>query len=217
MSIFRKNIFFFVPCILFILLGALLNIEFSQKEIFYAINHHHTPLVDSFLRYYTNVGDGYFFLFIIVLFSLFSFRNAIIGFAIFVLQGILIQGLKQIVFPDHIRPWLALSADKNIHLVPDFHPFVNNSFPSGHSATAFCMFTFLTILNPNKSSGLLYFTLALLVVYSRIYLVQHFFIDTYFGAIIGILCTLAIYLSLQNKLNASWAIKGLLTLKSAKA
>ena len=217
MYIFRKNILFFAPCILFVLLGAFLNIQYSQKEIFYEINRHHSSFLDSFFRYYTNVGDGYFFLGIIVIIALFSFRNAILGFVIFVLQGVVIQGLKQIVFPDHIRPWLALSGDKNIHLVPDFHPFVNNSFPSGHSATAFCMFSFFAILNPNKSSGLLYFLLAVTVAYSRIYLVQHFFIDTYFGAMIGIVCTLTIFMVLQNRLNAPWARKGILTLKSAKA
>ena len=58
---------------------------------------------------------------------------------------------------------------------------------------AFCLFTFLALISPYKKLNVVFFTMAIIVAYSRIYLAQHYFIDTYAGAIIGILTAFVIY------------------------
>jgi len=213
MSFLRNNKYFLLPFLLYMLVGAYLNISYTQKDLFFAINSHYSSPSDYFFRYYTNVGDGQFFIWVIVILAFFRYQYAIVALVSWVMQGLIVQLMKQVIFSDHDRPWLALSADPKIHLVHDFHPFVNNSFPSGHSATAFCMFAILSFMIPKKWFGLLFFILALAVAFSRIYLVQHFFLDTYFGAIIGIACALFSYIIFMPRLNTVWGHKNLITLK----
>ena len=59
------------------------------------------------------------------------------------------------------------------------------SFPSGHAATAFAAATVLTFFD--KKRRLFYYTVAILISYSRIYLDCHYFFDVIIGAIIGYL------------------------------
>ena len=48
-----------------------------------------------------------------------------------------------------------------------------------------------------------FFLIALLVGYSRVYLSQHFFEDVYVGSIIGVSVTLVVYY-LLSKMNKPW-------------
>ena len=64
------------------------------------------------------------------------------------------------------------------------------SFPSGHTTAAFALFITLSLLCKNRLVTFLYIILAIIVGTSRIYLLQHFFIDVFFGAIIGSLISL---------------------------
>jgi len=57
------------------------------------------------------------------------------------------------------------------------------SFPSTHAATAFAAATILTFFD--KKRCWFYYTVAILISYSRIYLGCHYFFDVVSGAIIG--------------------------------
>ena len=57
------------------------------------------------------------------------------------------------------------------------------SFPSAHAATAFTAAAILTYFD--KKRKWLYYTVAVLISYSRIYLGCHYFLDVISGAIIG--------------------------------
>lgn len=59
----------------------------------------------------------------------------------------------------------------------------NSSFPSGHSATAFAASTVLSFFH--KKRKWLYYSIATLIAYSRIYLGCHYFFDVVFGAFFG--------------------------------
>jgi undecaprenyl-diphosphatase len=59
----------------------------------------------------------------------------------------------------------------------------NFSFPSGHASTAFAAATILTFFD--KKRRWFYYTVAVLISYSRIYLGCHYFLDVIAGAIIG--------------------------------
>ena len=64
----------------------------------------------------------------------------------------------------------------------------NNSFPSGHTATAFAMATVLVLMLADKKWQLPVLLAATLVGFSRIYLGQHFLLDVLVGAPIGVIC-----------------------------
>lgn len=59
------------------------------------------------------------------------------------------------------------------------------SFPSGHAATAFAAATILVYFD--KKRKWFYYTVAVLISFSRIYLGCHYFLDVITGAIIGYL------------------------------
>jgi undecaprenyl-diphosphatase len=62
---------------------------------------------------------------------------------------------------------------------------VDFSFPSGHASTAFAAATVLTAFD--KRRRWFYYTIAVLISYSRIYLGCHYFLDTVAGAGFGYL------------------------------
>ncbi len=68
------------------------------------------------------------------------------------------------------------------------------SFPSGHTMSAFALYSLLVFLLPSqKRYATILFTIALLVGISRIYLVQHFWPDVYVGGIVGVLLAMGVY------------------------
>ena len=193
-----KNSFsgFIFPCLIFLALGMFLNIAFSQKDIYFLVNSHNAYILDIMMPYITDIGNGFFCVFIcIILLFFINIRFGLAMGASYALEGIFVQVLKQIVFTDRPRPWAAYVDKFAVHLVPDFTPYSNNSFPSGHTATAFCMATIIVLVYPklNKLWQLSFFIIALAVAYSRIYLSQHYFLDIYVGAVVGILSSSIIY------------------------
>jgi len=98
----------------------------------------------------------------------------------------LIQGLKHWVFSDALRP-LAYFASSGVkwHIVPGLLISEFNSMPSGHTGAAFFMFFWVAVLLKRFHCGLFAGLLAVGVAYSRVYLFQHFPVDTLVGAFIG--------------------------------
>jgi membrane-associated phospholipid phosphatase len=99
----------------------------------------------------------------------------------------LIQGLKHFVFTDSLRP-LAYFASTGLkwHLIPGLLISEFNSMPSGHTGAAFFMFFWVAVLLRRFGWGLLAGIIAVGVAYSRVYLFQHFPVDTLVGAAIGV-------------------------------
>jgi membrane-associated phospholipid phosphatase len=65
------------------------------------------------------------------------------------------------------------------------------SFPSGHSATAFSVAMFLSMLYPRWRFAA--FFAALLIAFSRIFLSQHYISDVIAGSFLGIVSTILLY------------------------
>lgn len=217
----RTNLYFFVPFFILVLIGMILNVVLDQRHLFFTIN---TPLLanlqDPFMFYYTLIGDGIFALTVCLAMGLIKRRYFFMGAASFLLQGLLVQIGKQVLFVHRQRPW-AMFKEEHIHLVKDFIPYSNNSFPSGHTATAFALFALIAFLLPLKRFGILLFFLAFLVGYSRIYLAQHFFIDTYVGAILGVFSSVVAWLVFTNTeyswTQKNWLDKPLITFRHERA
>lgn len=98
----------------------------------------------------------------------------------------LIQFLKHFVFSGALRP-LAYFAHAGIkwHIVPGLLISEYNSMPSGHTGAAFFMFFWVAVLLKRFHWGFIAGILAVGVAYSRVYLFQHFPVDTLVGAFLG--------------------------------
>jgi membrane-associated phospholipid phosphatase len=156
------------------------------------INGHHTAFLDLFFKTITNLGDGLIFIPIVVFAAFVRFRYAIAALVASLLHGILVSVFKRALFPKLERPRKFIGDDL-IHFVSgvDVHNF--NSFPSGHTATAFCAAFFMALISGNKAIGVFTLMLAFMVGYSRIYLAQHFLIDVAAGAVVGTFSTYIVW------------------------
>ena len=183
---------------------------YSKEESFFLVNSLHTPFGDVFFKGLTHLGDGILFALITVVFALYRYRLALLGLIIFLTSSLIAQVLKLTLF-DHIkRPVGHFGSDADIHFVEGVTRHVNNSFPSGHTTTAFALAMFLVLAFEMKKGGFLIALLAILVGYSRVYLAVHFPIDVYFGSLIGVISAVLIYIWLDEPFKSKFANKGLM-------
>jgi membrane-associated phospholipid phosphatase len=155
------------------------------------INNNFTPFQDWFFRLITLLGDGLIFLPIIIILLFVRFQYALTFAVVGIANGIVISFLKRVVFTDLKRP-IAFLDNSLLHFVEGVSVHSSHSFPSGHTATAFAMAATFALCFKNKSWTTMLFCMALLVGYSRIYLLQHYLVDVTAGAIIGTVCTVLV-------------------------
>lgn len=122
-----------------------------------------------------------------------SVRNASMLLTTYIVSGLFVQLLKKSLFSEIMRPAGYFGTSHPLHLVDGVTNFMHQSFPSGHSTSAFAFFFGLCLLSDRWSVKLLCFIGAALVAYSRVYLSQHFLQDIAVGAWIGTLFAWAGY------------------------
>lgn len=163
---------------------VLLNAPKGDYELF--INRHHFFVADLFFSWITNLGDGLVFLAVFPVLLLYRFAHALLcvfNAAIHMLVSVL---LKRLVFAHSPRP-AAFFKDIDLVEVAGVPLHHWHSFPSGHTATAFALMTMLAMLYPKKQRlQLAFLCIAVLVGFSRVYLMQHFILDVMAGAILGV-------------------------------
>ncbi|MGF6844815.1 membrane-associated phospholipid phosphatase [Chitinophaga sp. W3I9] len=193
-TLFRKNSWFFLPFLLWLIVGGVMLATYSQRDLFLSINREHSGWGDVIVTGLTYLGDG--IMFGIVLFLMLvtqRFRLFFIGLAVLLLVTIVVQMAKHYYNAPRPISYFGDETATLVHTVRWVNVHSSCSFPSGHSAAAFGMFSFLAVIVRNKKLGLLLLIMALGAGYSRIYLAQHFFIDVYAGSIVGTLSTVIVY------------------------
>jgi membrane-associated phospholipid phosphatase len=208
----RKVGYFIIPYFILIICCIVLLCNYSKSEIHIWSNIHNTPFLDFFFAKITFFGNGIFVIFLCIIYLFYSFRNSILLFATFAISGIFVQIIKRFVLPGMPRPNIYFKDIYNLHLVKGVEILHSFSFPSGHSATAFALFLCLSLITRKKILQLLYFILACLIAYSRIYLSQHFLMDAVAGSLIGVF-TVLLYYYFHQRIKGKWMDKSLLTLK----
>lgn len=198
-TLFGKNVWFFLPFLLWIVTGALLQTAFTHEELFLAINRTHSHWGDILMTGITYIGDGITFAVMLALILAFrKYKLFLTAGSVLLLTTIIVQVSKH--YFNEPRPLKYFGEDINlIHTVKWIAVHGSCSFPSGHTTTAFAMFCFLSLISNNKLMGLLFMCLALLAAWSRIYLAQHFFVDVYVGSIIGTSCSLFVFTLFQHR------------------
>ncbi len=210
--VIKENRYFFILYAFFLIFGLIIQCQHSQADIFLFVNLHSYTFGDYFFPHWTSLGDGLFSVFIILFLLLFrNYKDALDSAIVFIVSSFIAQYIKNYIFPLNPRPQpFFLKLHENIHIIKGVEIHQYNSFPSGHSTSAFAVFCFLGLIWEKKQWGWLLFTIALSVAYSRMYLAQHFFIDIYAGSIIGVVCALFFYWIFENVKPRKWHEKALL-------
>ncbi len=179
---------------LVILFSGLALLPFYDKgAIELKINHFHHPILDVFFANITHLGDG---LILIIPFAFFIFHKYcyLLLLAISsIIHLVLVHIAKKWVFHGMPRP-AEFFKDIPFYEVPGVELHHWGSFPSGHTTTAFMLATFLyLVLSKKMKIHWLLMGIAFLVGFSRVYLMQHFLVDIWAGALLGISSSLVSY------------------------
>ncbi|MBX3044977.1 MAG: phosphatase PAP2 family protein [Candidatus Kapabacteria bacterium] len=197
------NSFFLISYSVFLLLGVILLSLIDKGDAVIFFNPYRGSSWDYFFILFSDIGEGLYFGLFLVILALLKIKYLVQGVVIYLGTGLVTQIFKNIF--NIPRPKIFFEGTDLITYVPDIKLMAYNAFPSGHTTSGFAIFLFLAIITKNKQLGIIFLIMAVLVGISRIYLVQHFFIDVYFGSMVGVIFTLLIYHALDSsqKLNES--------------
>lgn len=151
--------------------------------------------VDSFFAYITHLGDGAFAFLVAIIFLFFNIRKSVYILLSYAGAGIVSFVLKHWIYYEVTRPHFVFQyyVREELKLIDGVDVMAKHSFPSGHALSAFALFFCLLFVSRSHFLKIIFFTLAVLAAYSRVYLSQHWLIDIYVGSVIGVCFSLLFY------------------------
>lgn len=166
----------------------LLMLIFTKEDLYFAINHRHTVFTDVFFENLTLLGASTGCIVIVLITYIINYRTGFLLSSSYIITFIISQTIKHLVKAP--RPHLFFSKKiHDIYLIKGVVMLDTNSFPSGHSVSAFTAAVVFTYVAKNKSWGYLWLLLAVLIAYSRLYLSEHFLQDVTAGSALGVFIT----------------------------
>lgn len=175
---------FAVGLFIYTVVGLTIFFQLGKEETHQFLNSYHTPYLDIAFKYITHLGHGVVPIILAVLLLLVRYSWALALGLSSLVMGIVVQGLKRSVFASDHRPAMFFQ-DGGLPTIEGIDLMLHHSFPSGHSATALCIFLMLAFFIKQKWATYLLLVLALLIAFSRVYISQHFIQDTIVGGWIG--------------------------------
>ena len=167
---------------------------FGKGQMHLFVNRFHSPEADLFFKQATHLGDPLFLLAMAAVLLLIDWRKSLL-LAIFAGLCGGIVGLIKAILIDDMRPFKFFQYfNAPLHFVEGIRLHEYNTFPSGHTALAFGSFFLLSLFFARRGVSILFFFLAVLVGYSRMYLSMHFLIDVVVGSILGVTLAGLLYL-----------------------
>lgn len=183
----RKMKYFLLPASLFLLACGIFLFAAGGKEAAQLTFHQawYNGSGRWFMSMVTTWGEGALFAIVIVAF-IFDRRWKMVfplltGAA---LSAILVAFFKKVVFAPSPRP-LAVLDKAELLLSSTADIPLQFAFPSGHTTTAFVLFTMLALFTTRKAIQVALAFCAILVGLSRVYLMAHWFTDIIAGALLG--------------------------------
>lgn len=204
-KLFKENKYFLIPYILLVVFSIILLLSFSKTELHIASNKANNAFFDVFFKYATNLGNGWAIAILFIVLLMLRYRFAFAFLTGSLIASLIVNIFKKLFFHDVYRPlkYFEQYSTYKLHLVEGVNMHLLQSFPSGHSATAFNVFFTLAILVKSNTLKFTFLIMALLVAYSRVYLSQHFLIDITVGSFIGTSCIIFSFIWFSN-MKSSW-------------
>ena len=183
----KQHQFFFYSYLLVLIAAVFFLVSNGKVNSFILLNSYHRSWLDNFFIAYTNLGNGIFVILLALIYYFFLKKRkaGVILVLAYASTGILAQIIKPLLHSP--RPL--------VYFRPQHFPFFidsvihagYNSFPSGHTVTAFAIATVFAFYTTSKLQYVLLLLAAALVAFSRVYLSQHFLLDVLAGSFIGLL------------------------------
>lgn len=169
------------------------------------INVIHTPWLDLFMVWSTRLVQAPLIIILFVLIGVFVNKRAfVLALVSFAFAGLSAQALKRFVFSDRLRPHAVFDYE-TWHRVEGFALAENFSFPSGHSAVAFAIALSIAASVSSKAVKVFSLCIAMVIAFSRMYLLMHFYHDVFAGILLGLLSAGIVYRLLDRHLqHAFW-------------
>ncbi len=171
-------------------------------------NNFHFSLLNDNMRAVTDLGNGWVVYWLVLLYVYYynrqKFKESF--FLLFLTQ--IVPGIIDIIIKKAVnrpRPVVALHSlieEGKVHVNVLGRHLTENSFPSGHTVTAFSIAVALSYMFPEHKK--VFYILAYVVAFSRVYDGEHYPLDVIAGGIIGYLfakITLVLYKKIKNYKN----------------
>ncbi len=192
--------------------------QFDKVDAIYFFSENRSPLLNEAFKFINLLGEAYAYFLIGIGALAIRVRYSILV----AMTGLVVMatsfGLKAYFAIDRPSAYFGkLNLLEKITLVDGIQLHAGaTSFPSGHTMSAFALYSLVVFMLPSKKRyAAMFFTLALLVGLARIYLVQHFWPDVYAGGIVGVVLAMVIYslLNLVQPDRSGWLDKPLFRFK----
>ena len=187
-----KNRIYITCYFIFLILTGIYLLNYTSEQFSLYINSVHTPFFDVFFKYVTHFGEVWFAVPICLYLFYRNKQWGIIASVISISSIIVSQTNKQLIFENALRPSLLLK-DYKLNFVEGVEMAHYFSFPSGHTTYAFAIFTCLAIIFNKPMLQVLFLISALLVGFSRIYLLQHFLRYVFVGSMFCFTLSFTLY------------------------
>ena len=128
----------------------LLSFLMGKENAFLLLNIDLGPIADFLFYIWANAGDGFIWIPAFALTLMYKKKFVPFLMATIVLSTIITQSSKQVFFKSENRPTAVITNASLIHKVPGIEIHTTNSFPSGHTATAFSLFLFCCFISAKK-------------------------------------------------------------------
>lgn len=205
--LFEKNKYYYLGAFSILVAAIILHFNIDNKgdELLWIANYRNSFL-DKIMPYWTRLGEIFTYVLMTILYFILGKRKHSFFIA---LTGCIalacVASLK--FFFAHPRPKIyfeeILQSPQLVSYIPNviLQNSWTNSFPSGHSTSAFAFFTFLALNTKSIALQYLYLGIAISVAFSRLYLFQHFLQDTIAGACLGLCVASVIHFLFFNRKN----------------
>ena len=185
------------------MLSYILHID---TALFLLINNNfHFSLLNDNMRAVTNLGNGWVVYWLVLLYVYYYNRQKFKESFILLFLTQIVPGIIDIIIKKAVhrpRPIVALHSlieEGKVHVNVLGRHLTEDSFPSGHTVTVFSLAVALSYMFPRHKK--IFYILAYVVAFSRVYDGEHYPLDVIAGGIIGYLfakITLVLYKKIKN-------------------